>query len=102
MLEISAVLPSLTDISQSIAACMRMMMMLPVPHSGSYKISMGTMMCNMDGTGITPVVDHHGTMGVSSPMQKKLSYSRISTSVTSRLLSRVSKEDRRNQPSLMV
>src|SRR5260221_4719236 len=79
----------------------RPMMMLLVPHSSGSEISMGTTMCDMDGTGITSVTDHHGMMGISSPMQKNLSYYRISTSVTSKLLSRVSKEDRRNQPSLM-
>src|SRR5258708_39764692 len=65
--------------------CMKPMMMLLEPHSNDCEISMGTMTHDMGGTGTTWVVGLHGMMGISSPTQKRLSYSRTSTLVTSKL-----------------
>src|SRR5258708_13816267 len=81
--------------------CVKLMTMLPEPHSNDCEISMGTTMHDMGGTGTTWVAGLHGTMGISSPMQKRLSYSRTSTLVTSKLPSTVSKEDGRDLLSPM-
>src|SRR5258707_6881403 len=77
------------------------MTILPEAHSNDCEISTGTMMHDMGGTGTTWVAGLHGTMGISSPMQKRPSCSRTSTLVTSKLPSTVSKEDRRDLLSPM-
>src|SRR5258708_29159045 len=80
---------------------MKTMTRLLEADSNDCKISMGSMTHDMGGTGTTWVAGLHGMMGISSTMQKRLSYSRTSTLVTSKLHSAVSKEDRRDLLSLM-
>ncbi len=88
--------PEGSEETQHLVECdvrVKPMMMLPEPHSNDCEISTGTMMHDMGGTGTTWVVGLHGMMGISSPTQKRLSYSRTSTLVTSKLPSAVSKEE---------
>src|SRR5260221_657520 len=97
-------LPEGSEETQHLVECdvhVKPMTMLLEPHSNDCGISMGTMTHDMDGTGITWAVGLHGTMGISSPMQKRLSYFRTSTLATSKLPSAISKEDGRDLLSLM-
>ena len=97
-------MPKGAEVTQCLVECnmhVKLMMMLLEPHTSDSRISMGTTMHNTGGTGTT-LVDHHGMMGISSPMQKRLSYFRTSASVTSRPPSTVSKEDGRDLHSQMA